>query len=239
MDKIKLLTYSVIGLVLLNIGIIGFLYISRPNDNPHDLGKKPKDIIIEKLHFDANQIQKYEDIIKVYRNTIDSLNNNSKEIKAVLYTQLKQPIVNNKVKDSLIQLTLVNQKRIEEANFKHFQDIKNLCTKSQLEAYNSLTEELEKLFSNQNRRPRPEFRHPPRPDFDNNNKENKAESNFPPPPPPPMDERRPPPPPRDEDHPRGPREGNRPPPPHWGEDRPGRPGDENRPPPPPRDLDEK
>lgn len=237
MDKIKLLTYSVIGLVLLNIGIIGFLYISRPNNNPHDLGRKPKDIIIEKLHFDANQIQKYEDFIKVYRNTIDSLNNNSREIKAVLYTQLKQPTVNNKVKDSLIQLTLVNQKRIEEANFKHFQDIKNLCTKSQLEDYNSLTEELEKLFSNQNRKPRPEFRPPPRPDFDNNNKENKDESNFPPPPP--MNDRLPPPPLRDEDHPRGPREGNRPPPPYLGEDRPGKTVDENRPPPPPRDLDEK
>ncbi len=237
MDKIKLLTYSVIGLVLLNIGIIGFLYISRPNDNPHDLGRKPKDIIIEKLHFDATQIQKYEDFIKVYRNTIDSLNNNSREIKAVLYTQLKQPTVNNKVKDSLIQLTLVNQKRIEEANFKHFQDIKNLCTKSQLEDYNSLTEELEKLFSNQNRKPRPEFRPPPRPDFDNNNKENKDESNFPPPPP--MNDRLPPPPLRDEDHPRGPREGNRPPPPYLGEDSPGKTGDENRPPPPPRDLDEK
>jgi protein CpxP len=219
MDKIKLLTYSVIGLVLLNIGIIGFLYLSRPNDNPHDLGRKPKDIIIDKLHFDANQIQKYDDIIKVYRNTIDSLNNNSREIKAALYTQLKQPILNNKVKDSLIQLTLVNQKRIEEANFKHFLDIKNLCSKSQLQDYNSLTEELEKLFSNQNRKPRPEFRHPPRPDFDNN-RENREESNFPPPPPPPMDEQRPQPPPRDGDHPQRPREGN-------------------RPPPPPRDFDEK
>ena len=239
MDKIKLLTYSVIGLVLLNIGIIGFLYTSRPNSNQDENRRRPKDIIIEKLHFDANQIQKYEDIIKVYRNTIDSLNNNTREIKAVLYTQLKQPIVNNKVKDSLIQMTLVNQKRIEEANFKHFQDIKNLCANSQIEAYNSLTEELEKLFSNQNRRPRPEFRHPTRPDFDNNNKENKDESNFTPPPPPPMDEHRPPPPPRDGDHPRGPRDENRPPPPpHWNEEGPRRPGDANRPPPPPRDLDE-
>ena len=237
MDKIKLLTYSVIGLVLLNIGIISFLYITRPNSNQDHNRRKPKDIIIEKLHFDSDQIQKYEDIITIYRNTIDSLNNSSSEIKAVLYTKLKQPTVNGKVKDSLIQLTLVNQKRIEEANFKHFQDIKNLCNKSQLEDYNSLTEELEKLFSIQNRKPRPDFSHPPRPDFDNNNKENKTGSNFPPPPH--MDQHRPPPPLRDVDHPRGPREGNRPPPPHWGEDRPGRPGDENRPPPPPRDLDEK
>ena len=236
MDKFKLLTYSVIGLVILNIGIISFLYLSSPNSKRNDLGRKPKDIIIEKLHFDSNQIKKYENIIKVYRNSIDSLNNNNRDIKAELYAQLKQPTVNTNIKDSLIQLTLVNQKRIEEANFKHFQDIKSICTKSQIENYNSLTEELEKLFSNQNRKPRQEFMRPPRPYFEN--KENKGKSNFPPPPPRPMDEHRPPPPPRDWDHPRGSREGNRPPPPHWDQDRPGRPGDENRPPSPPRDFDE-
>ena len=236
MDKIKLLTYSVIGLVLLNIGIISFLYLSRPNPNRDDNRRKPKDIIIEKLHFDATQEKKYEEIINVYRNTIDSLNNNNREIKAELYSQLKQPSVSNKIKDSLIKLILVNQKIIEETNFKHFQDIKNLCTKSQIEEYNSLTTELGHLFSNQNRKPRHEFSPPPRPDFDENNKVNKENLNLPPSP---MDEHRPPPPPRDGNHPRGPRDENRPPPPHWDEDRPRHPGDENRPPPPPRDIDEK
>ncbi len=236
MDKIKLLTYSVIGLVLLNIGIIGFLYLSRPNSNRDDNRRKPKDIIIEKLHFDATQEKKYEEIINVYRNTIDSLNNNNRDMKAELYSLLKQPTVSNKIKDSLIKLILVNQKIIEETNFKHFQDIKNICTKSQIENYNSLTAELGHLFSNQNRKPRVDFSPPPRPDLDENNKVNKGNLNLPPPP---MDEHRPPPPPRDGNHPRGPRDENRPPPPpHWNEDRPRHPGDENRPPPPPRHLDE-
>jgi hypothetical protein len=234
MDKIKILTYAVIGLVALNMGIISFLYFTNPNSNPEDNHRKPKDIIIDKLHFDANQIKKYENIITIYRATIDSLNNQNRELKAELYSQLKQPSVNNNAKDSLIQLVLINQKRIEETNFKHFQDIKNICNKSQIDDYNSLTEELEKLFSNQNRKPRPEFRPPPRPDFENNSKQ--INSNFAPPPPPPTELDGPPPPPRDGEHPRGPR-GNRPPPLHWNQERPGMPGDENRP--PPRDFDEK
>jgi hypothetical protein len=228
MDKIKLLTYSVIGLVLLNIGIIGFLYLSRPNPNRDDNRKKPKDIIIVKLHFDATQEKKYEEIINVYRNKIDSLNNINREIKAELYSQLKQPSVSNKIKDSLIKLILVNQKIIEETNFNHFQDIKSICNKSQIDNFNDLTEELEKLFSNTNRKPRHEFSPPPRLDFDEKNKVNKGNLNLPPPP---MDENRPPPPPRD---------GNRPPPPpHWNEEEQGRLGDAKRPSPPPRDIDEK
>jgi protein CpxP len=201
MDKFKLLTYSVIGLILLNLGIIGFIYISMPNSNPNDK-RRPKDIIIEKLHFDDNQIKKYEIIIEAHRNFIDSLNKNNREIKAELYSKLKQSHVNVKDKDSLIQIILLNHKYIEEGNFMHFQDIKNLCTKSQLEDFNSLTEVLEKLFSNQNRKPRPEYRHPPRPDFDNTIS-NKSKSSFPPPhwdhdsPERPGDENRPPHPPRE------------------------------------------
>ncbi len=236
MDKIKLLTYSVIGLVILNLGIISFLYLSRPYPNQDDNRRKPKDIIIDKLHFNAPQIKKYEDIIKKYRFTIDSINTNNREVKAELYTMLKLASVNKKVKDSLIQLTLVNQKRIEEANFKHFQDIKNICNKSQIDDFNDLTEELEKLFSNINRKPPPEFRPPPRPYFEKTNLDNKGKSNSMRPPPPPTEEHRFPPPPREGDHQRGPKEGHRPPPPHWDQDRPGRPGDENRPPPPPRDF---
>lgn len=137
-----------------------------PNSNPNDK-RRPKDIIIEKLHFDDNQIKKYEIIIEAHRNFIDSLNKNNREIKAELYSKLKQSHVNVKDKDSLIQIILLNHKYIEEGNFMHFQDIKNLCTESQLEDFNSLTEELEKLFSNQNRKPRPEYRHPPRPGDEN------------------------------------------------------------------------
>ena len=237
MNKIKLLTFSVIGLLFLNIGIICFLYFSRPMDRNDKFNPKPREIISEKLHFDANQIKSYDQLIEIHKVKIDSLNTKSKELKFELYSQLKLATINNAEKNRLINELINNQKEIENTYFQHFLDIKSLCKKEQIEAFNSLTDELGKMFSNQNRRPRPEFRHPPRPDFDNNNKENKDESDFTPPPT--MDEHRPPPPPRDEDQPRGPREGNRPPPPHWGKDRPGRPGDENRSPQPPRDLDEK
>lgn len=236
MNKIKLLTYAVFGLLILNIGIIVFLSISRPNferDNSH---RKPKDIIIEKLHFNQNQIKKYESIIEIYRNKVDSLHHNTRVIKVQLYSLLKLPNLNSKKKDSLIQLVLLNQKKIEEVNFKHFQDIKSICNQTQIENFNLLTEELAQLFSNQNRKPRPEFRHPPEVRMGRNNPENKENSVFLPPPPP-FDDHRPPP--QDENHPVGPRKGNRPPPPYWDQERPDRPGDENRPPPPPREIDEK
>ncbi len=229
MNKIKLLTYAVIGLLLLNVGIILFLFFSRPNRNPDENHGRPKEIITEKLHFDANQIEKYESIIPIYKDKIDSLDAKNRKLKSELYSQLKLQVVNSAIKDSIITLFLANQKQIEEAHFKHFQDIKSICKANQLQDFNALTQELGKMFSNQNSKPHPPREKPrrnddfPRPPRKENQAQQANDTNYPPPPP------------RDRNHPRPPRDENRPPPPGWDEDRPGHPGDENRPPPPPRD----
>lgn len=233
MDKIKLLTYSVIGLLLLNVGIICFLFFSRPNRNPEGNQRRHKEFISEKLHFDANQNGKYESIIPIYKDKIDSLDAINRKLKSELYSQLKLQVVNSAIKESIITLFLANQKRIEELHFKHFQDIKSICKASQLDDFNALTQEFGKMFSNQNSKPHPPREKPPRnvdfprPPREENQARQAKDSNFPPPPP------------RDRNHPRPPRDENRPPPPHWDEDRPRHPGDENRPPPPPRFDDEK
>ena len=231
MDKIKILTYSVIGLLLLNVGIIGFLFFSRPNRNPEVNHRRPKEFISEKLHFDANQNEKYESIIPIYKDKIDSLDAINRNLKSELYSQLKLQVVNSAIKDSIINLFLANQKQIEEAHFKHFQDIKNICNPSQLLDFNALTQELVKMFSNQNSKPHPPREKPPRnedfprPPRDENHARQANDTNYQPPPP------------RDRNHPRPPRDENRPPP-RWDEDRHRHPGDENRPPPPPRPNDE-
>jgi hypothetical protein len=232
MDKIKLLTYSVIGLLLLNVGIICFLFFSRPNRNPEGNQRRHKEFISEKLHFDANQNEKYESIIPIYKDKIDSLDAINRKLKSELYSQLKLQVVNSAIKDSIISLFLANQKQIEQLHFKHFLDIKNICKASQLEDFNALSQELGKMFSNQNSKPHPPREKPPRnddfprPPREENQVRQANDSNFPPPP-------------RDRNHTRPPRDENRPPPPHWDEDRPRHPGDENRPPPPPRFDDEK
>ncbi len=233
MDKVKLLTYAVIGLLLLNVGIICFLFFSRPNRNPEENHRRQKEFIAEKLHFDANQNEKYESIIPIYKNKIDSLDAINRKLKSELYSQLKLPVVNTIVKDSIINLFLANQKQIELLHFKHFQDIKSICKSSQLDDFNALTQKLGKMFSNQNSKPHGPVGKPPRkedfprPPREENQARQSNDTNYPPPPP------------RDRNHPRPPRDENRPPPPRWDEERPRHPNDENRPPPPPRFNDEK
>ena len=159
MNKTKLLSFAVIALLLLNFGILGFLFFSGPKRGhfhpDHDEKPQPKEIIIEKLHFDNNQIASYDKLIELHRAHIRKLQDNSTDSKNELYLLLNQESVNVAKKDSLIENLAQLQKEIETTHFNHFQDIKKLCKKEQLLDFKLLTEELSKIFSH-SRKPKNE-----------------------------------------------------------------------------------
>jgi hypothetical protein len=148
MDKIKLLTISVITLLLLNVATLFFLISSvggRPERGMNH--PRPDKIIIEKLHFDEKQQKEYRELIHWHRTRINDFDSQIHKIKQELYLQLLKSKVDDKVEDSLINKLSLLQKQIEATHFKHFQDIKKLCKKDQIQDFNELTEELTHIFS--------------------------------------------------------------------------------------------
>lgn len=158
MERTKLLTISIIGLLLLNIATLGFLFFNgfKPEGMPHEGRRQPKAIIIEKLHFDANQQKEYEKLIRWHRGAIDQLDDSIRQTKNKLYSGLSESSINTKTKDSLIALLNAYQKQVEETHFKHFEDIKKLCKPEQQEDFKALTEELSRIFAPRPHRPRHE-----------------------------------------------------------------------------------
>lgn len=157
MEKSKLLTLTVLGLLLLNFATLGFLFLNGPKGHrpppSHGEQQNPREIIIDQLHFDASQQKEYSKIIEWHKQTIHELDDNIRQTKNDLYALLRQPQVNSKTKDSLISVLMTYQKQIDETHFKHFEDIKKLCHPDQLDDYNALTEELGRIFA-QNHPPR-------------------------------------------------------------------------------------
>ena len=159
MEKTKLLMITVIGLLVLNLATLGFLFISgqKGHKPPHDRteGRQmPREKIINRLHFDVNQQKDYDKIIQWHKGEIKRLDSEIREAKIGLYSQLKESQLDLKVKDSLIAVINTNQKQIETTHFKHFEEVKKLCNKDQLEDFNELTEDLSRIFA-PNKPPRP------------------------------------------------------------------------------------
>jgi len=147
----KLLTISVVFLLLLNGGIIAYLFLSK--NNPLGIKRMPREIVIEKLHFDESQIIAYEKIIRQHQQQIRSLDDSIRLSKNELYQLLNENSASIVKKDSLFETLAHYQNQIEQTHYNHFLEIKAICRKDQLDDFKQLTEELSKLFSHPKKRP--------------------------------------------------------------------------------------
>ena len=105
---------------------------------------RPKNIVIQKLHFDKAQIAQYEDLIKEHRDQIFEKEQEISNVKMQLYNVL---ISNDTLqKEKLIQQLGALQSEIETIHYQHFLDIKSLCKPQQLSDFNDFTKEIVLVF---------------------------------------------------------------------------------------------
>jgi hypothetical protein len=158
MSKIKLLTIAVIGLLLINMGIVGYLLMKKPpmppggrppmgqHDGPPPMRENgPKKIIAERLHFGKDQEAAYDKLIKEHQAAVKAYDDSIMKAKNNLYQSLQSETFAGK--DSLVNRLGALQKQVELIHYEHFTAIKNLCRPDQLENFNKLTNELSRFFA--------------------------------------------------------------------------------------------
>ncbi|MDX2173976.1 MAG: hypothetical protein SFY56_12710 [Bacteroidota bacterium] len=147
MSKTKLLYIAVVALFLLNIGTLTYIFTRKPPRH-HQLGDEgPKQIIIDRLHFDNKQEKEYSLIVEEHRAKSRELNGLSRSLHNSLYSLLSEKIFNKEKADSLINQIAINQKAIDNLNLDHFQKIKSICKDNQTGFFNELVKDLTHLFS--------------------------------------------------------------------------------------------
>jgi superoxide dismutase len=145
MNKFKFLKLIIIGLLVSN-GVLLFMLFKE-----HVRKGGPKAIIIEKLHFDKEQIKNYETYIQQHRKAIDNNEAILNKLRSSLFEQLKYKQDTTKI-DSLISKIAMQQNLAEKINYNHFLEIKRLCKPSQQKYFNELTTEIANLFSSKERK---------------------------------------------------------------------------------------
>lgn len=143
MNKNTFKTALIICLALSNILLVVFI-ASKPRDGRPD-PDRPKRMVIEKLHFDEQQVADYQVLIDEHRRQIRELDQQIIALKNELYSHLTEQ--NNKaISDSLTAEIAKVQQRIEQVHFAHFTDIKKLCRGNQQADFEALSQELTKIF---------------------------------------------------------------------------------------------
>lgn len=145
MNKSKFLKFIILGLLISN-GILIFIHFNGRNKKDG-----PKNIIIEKLHFNKEQIKHYESYIQQHRKAINENEMTMNELRSGLYQQLKHQQDTAKV-DSIISIIANKQIIAEHINYNHFLEIKKMCNPNQKDDFDKLTTEIANLFSSKERK---------------------------------------------------------------------------------------
>ena len=140
--KNKLLITLIIGLIVSNGLLIGFFITKKPQ---HPNKANPKEIVIQRLQFDSNQIKDYNQLIDEHRKLTRNKEEELKSTKKKLFQLLNNKTA-PKSSDSLINILATTHAEIEKLHYQHFKEIRNLCNPDQLESYNELTTDLINIF---------------------------------------------------------------------------------------------
>ena len=140
MNKSKLMKFVVVVLLISNLALIAFVFSGRRR--PAHEG--PRDIIIERLHFNQKQVEEYDKMITGHRKSIDEMQAKMLRLKKSLYGTL---IDNSTGSNDSLRTAIGNvQIEIEKINYDHFQDIRKLCDAEQQQSFNLLVNDIAELF---------------------------------------------------------------------------------------------
>lgn len=146
MTKTQILVILVLVLLLLNAATLAF-FVKGNHHGPPPHGRReagPKNIVIKKLSFNAEQIAAYEQLIVEHRLAINKNDSLMFVARHKLYKQLVKP----DLAQIEFQLQAIGklQKEVDSLHFQHFQALKAICTDGQLPAFYELVDELSTFF---------------------------------------------------------------------------------------------
>lgn len=151
MNRFHVLLAALTVVTTLNIVMVFMLRSEQTEggNRPHHR-KAPRNAIIQKLHFDQEQVAKYDQLIEGHKSQINFLENEIYGAKEELFQNLTTNTTEER--DSLVKSIGASQQEVETVHINHFLDIRALCTEQQLPYFDSLQVELAALF--RHKRPR-------------------------------------------------------------------------------------
>jgi protein CpxP len=151
-SKNNLLVIGVIALALVNLGLLAFIWIKRPENQPRQ-GMPPgtgRDVLIKDLSFDPAQARRFDTLRTQHFNLIKNYREETRRLKDAFFGQLKE---GKGSPDSLARQIADLQEKIDLATYHHFESVRNLCTDDQKKKFDNVIEDVIRNMGAPGRRP--------------------------------------------------------------------------------------
>ncbi len=147
----KFWKWTVALLVVCNIGLLLTVWIMpRMRPGPPG-GEGPRNFVISSLKFTDDQVKKYDALIDVHKQTMDSLRDESMRYRQRLFENLRNVATGAAEADSLAQCIAYDQKQIEMVTYNHFAQVRAICTDAQKTEFDKIIREVIKKMNGKGR----------------------------------------------------------------------------------------
>jgi len=128
--KQSLLILLVLVLVVLNLGLVTFMWYSqRPDNGPG--GPATARFLIKELNFDKTQEQQYMELQHQFTNSLEPIKRNERQMHDRFFEMLHAETPDSAQVAALIDSMGRNRGEIEFITFVHFRQVRALCNKEQ------------------------------------------------------------------------------------------------------------
>jgi Spy/CpxP family protein refolding chaperone len=158
----------IILLLLLNGGILAFLWVKGNNPEHEHPGGRPGHgrvdrLMSDKLHFTQEQEQQMQVLKDEHHGQIMEIQKEEQQLHKELFQLLKAPSTDTIAKNNLMARLGANDLRKEEVTFEHFRKIRAILKPEQLPMFDELMEEIASHIMAPHRGGRPGMPPPPPP----------------------------------------------------------------------------
>lgn len=147
MENKKLLTFAVIGLLLLNLGTLAFLWIGRehPHGPPHPPEGGAAQFLMHELDLTADQQKQFEQLKSEHHLRIIQIQDSLHMLHETFFDELSATQAPHA--DSIANAIGEKQSEIERLTFVHFRKVRAICTPEQQKKFDSVIREALRMMA--------------------------------------------------------------------------------------------
>ncbi|MHA8050499.1 hypothetical protein V7S79_05245 [Aquirufa sp. ROCK-SH2] len=140
-------------ILIINLGTLVFFWLGHLHEQRMLDGPQLKEVIADELNFDEQQRNKFEVFVKEHQDKSAQIRRKIEKAK-ITYYQLNSP---ESIKIAHLMDLTNAYGELDQLNFKHFQDIRSICSKEQSTKFDVLMQRIisSGSFGFSGKKPRP------------------------------------------------------------------------------------
>lgn len=123
------------GLLLLNISLLAFIWIKKPDH-------KPPPFLEEKLNLSDSQKERFEQFRKEHRSKMDDIKEEIDTLKDELYAHFPKEGYSTKEVEGIARKLGAKKAEADVLTFQHFKNLREICTPEQQQEFDQLINEV-------------------------------------------------------------------------------------------------